>query len=485
MNKLSKYNDFTTEREFDKIVFGIYKLVESAYTQEWDFTGGDEGVKVGDTIEWDLTPKKPFEPIKDEPTKPIVWDFTKDVEKQSKGIKDYINYIKSVAKGVKSGATRLRDYMNEGDVDIEFDMNSEVFKQIVRFIKRLNKEQVKEYFFKLLEKFNGLSYGVKRDLFIKLSLLIIGSSNLQIGDLISDDDAESDRFLSEVKVNVIKEKEKEAIKVDIKSDTESTEVEKVVNTGSSFENANKLVSFVEGGYTDNPIDAGNWTNGPNSKSGHLIGTNHGIAAFTIINTKTMPTANDEIRTLRMCYSSSEYKRLAMKEFDKTSLSFGEQWRLDQKYIEDYKDKTSEERIFDKWKTIQKTLNKKTAKNIYESEYWNPYNFSNIKSQSIANILYDSGVNQGPGIAKRVYINSMGVLGYDVNDVNGWKSIHKKLTPIVNSMDKVELKKLHKEIKKQRLHEYSRNKSPEDIAEFGDGWENRLDMDINTFDKDLS
>jgi hypothetical protein len=53
------------------------------------------------------------------------------------------------------------------------------------------------------------------------------------------------------------------------------------------------------------------------------------------------------------------------------------------------------------------------------------------------------------------------------------------------MDKVELKKLHKEIKKQRLYEYGRNKSPEDKVEFGDGWENRLGMDINTFDKDLS
>jgi len=475
MNKLSKYNDFKTEREFDKIVFGIYKLVESAYTQEWDLTG-DDSVKVGDTIEWDLTPEKPFEPIKDKPAKQIVWDLTKDIEKQSKSIKDYINYVKSAAKGVKSKAKRFRDYMNEGEVDIEFDMNSDVFKQIGLFIKKLDKKQIKEYFFKLLEKFNGLSHGVKRDLFVKLSLLIIGASNLQIGDLISDSDAESDKFLSEVKISVIeekqKEKEKEVVKV-IKSD----EVEKEVTEtgGATFDNANKLVSLAEGGYTDNPIDAGNWTDGPDSKSGHLIGTNRGIAAFTIIKTNTKPTSDAEIRALKQCYGS-KYEKFCGRRL----LSFGEQWRLDQKYIDS-------KNIGIKWKNIQKVLSKETATEIYENEYWNIHDFSKIKNQSIANILYDACVNQGPGVPGNVFISSMKKLGYNVSDVNNWDDIHSKLTPIVNSMNTNQLKKLHHEIGLQRLQRYGVNKSEDEMTadekEFSDGWKNRINKeDINKFEE---
>ena len=67
----------------------------------------------------------------------------------------------------------------------------------------------------------------------------------------------------------------------------NVELKKKESTNNAtFDNANKLVSLAEGGYTDNPIDAGNWTNGPDSKSRHLIGTNRGIAAFTIIKTNT-------------------------------------------------------------------------------------------------------------------------------------------------------------------------------------------------------
>ena len=459
MSKLSKYNEFLIDKEFKSIVEDILILVESN-TYEWDLTDKDK-LSTGDTVEWDI-PSKSNTIIKDKQAKEITWDLSKDVEQQSKSIKDYVDSLKSGAGKLKSKLYKFRNYLNQGDVDIEFDLNSVLFNKIKEFIKGLDtKEQVKKYFYKLLEELKELPYKVKKDLFIKLSLLIMTISSLPIGELISEQDASKDKFLSEVKTEVVSNKLDKEV-VDNK--------QKVEQSGSSFEDANKLVSFAEGGYTDNAVDAGNYTGGPSSKSGYLIGTNHGIAAFTIIKTDIKPTSDVEIKALKQCYGS-RYEELCGNKL----LSFGEQWRLDKKYV-------NSKDIGIKWTNIMKSLQKETATKIYESEYWNPQGFSNIKSQSIANILYDACVNQGPGIAKKVYSRSMDKLGHNIDDINGWDDIHKKLTPIVNSMDKKELKELHKEIKDQRLEQYRTNADPYEIEEFSKGWDNRLAKEINTFDE---
>lgn len=447
MSKLSKYNEFLIEKEFKSIIKDILILVESN-TYEWDLTNKEDQLSAGDTVEWDIPYKK----------KDI--DFTKDVEQQSKSIKDYVNSLKSGASKVKSKLHKFRDYLNQGDVDIEFDLNSVLFNKIKEFIKDLDtKEQVKKYFFKLVEELKELPYKVKKDLFVKLSLLIMTISSLPIGELITDQDANKDKFLSDVKTEVSMNK------VDKNKTTEQNKQETII--GSSFDDANKLVSFAEGGYTNNPVDAGNYTDGPSSKSGYLIGTNHGIAAFTIIKTDIKPTSDVEIKALKQCYGS-RYEELCGNKV----LSFGEQWKLDKKYV-------NSKDIGIKWVNIMKSLQKETATKIYESEYWNPQGFKNIKSQSIANILYDACVNQGPGIAKKVYVKSMDKLGHSV-DADGWGDVHNKLTPIVNSMNKEELKELHQEIKDQRLEQYKINADPEEIEEFSQGWDNRLAKEINTF-----
>ena len=463
MSKLSKYNEFLIEKEFKSIVEDILILVESN-TYEWDLTDKDK-LSAGDTVEWDI-PSKRNTIIKDEPAKEIVWDFSKDVEQQSKSIKDYVNSLKSGASKVKSKILKYRDYLNDGDPDIQFDVNSVIFNKIKQFIKGLDtKEQVKKYFYKLLEELKELPYKVKKDLFLKLSLLIMTISSLPIGELISDQDASKDKFLSEVKTEVASNNVEQ---------TKPIENKEEVKGGASFDKANGLISFAEGGYTDNPVDAGNYTR----KGGYLIGTNHGIAAFTLIKTDIKPTSNKEIEALKQCYGS-RYEELCGSKL----LSFGEQWRLDQKYIKEENNKTKEKQnICIKWKNIMMSLEKETATEIYETEYWNPQRFSKIKSQSIANILYDACVNQGPGIAKKVYSRSMDKLGHDVDNIKGWVDIHKKLTPIVNSMDKKELKELHQEIKDQRLYEYSNDKSEEEKKAFSVGWDNRLAKAINTFDE---
>jgi hypothetical protein len=470
MNKLSKYNDFLIEKEFNSIVKDILTLVESN-TFEWDLTDKNKDknqFSVGDTIEWDINPTNNFE---------------LDVEKQSKSIKDYVNSLRSGANKVKSGLGKVKSklhkfktYVNEADPDIEFDIKSVLFKKIEEFTKGLNtKEQVKEYFFKLVDKLSEelkeLSDETKKDLFVKLSVLIMSASSLNIGDLISDQDASEDKFLSDIKT------EAEVFSRNKVEQTKPIEnKEEVANKSyATFDNANKLVSLAEGGYTDNPIDAGNWTNGPDSKSGHLIGTNRGIAAFTIIKTNTKPTSDAETSALKQGYGR-KYEKFCGKKL----LSFGEQWRLDQKYIDS-------KNIGIKWKNIQKALEKETATEIYENEYWNLHDFSKIKSQSIANILYDACVNQGPGVPGNVFISSMKELGYNVNGVNTWDEIHSKLTPIVNSMNTNQLKKLHHKIGLQRLQKYGVNKSEDEMTadekEFSNGWKNRINKEgINKFEE---
>ena len=110
-----------------------------------------------------------------------------------------------------------------------------------------------------------------------------------------------------------------------------------------------------------------------------------------------------------------------------------------------------------------------------------------KSQSIANILYDACVNQGPGVPGNVFISSMKELGYNVSGVNTWSEIHSKLTPIVNSMNNNQLKKLHHKIGLQRLQKYGVNKSEDEMTadekEFSNGWKNRINKEaINKFEE---
>ena len=436
MNKLSKYNDFITEKEFQKVVFQIYKLVESAYTQEWDLTNDPDTVNVGDEIEWSFDQKSKLQKLKDNISK------------------------------LKNNIATFKNYLNEPDPEVEIKFEHPLINIVKEFLSKLkDKEEVKKYFLRILDEIKSLPYPIKKKLLIKISFIFL--SYVSLSDITPPDVISKEPLMAEVKIELQKET----------STKQEVELKKKESTNNAtFDNANKLVSLAEGGYTDNPIDAGNWTNGPDSKSGHLIGTNRGIAAFTIIQTNTKPTSLEEIKAMKQCYGS-KYEKFCGKEL----LSFGEQWRLDQKYIDS-------KNIGIKWKNIQKSLAKETATEIYENEYWNLHDFSKIKSQSIANILYDACVNQGPGVPGNVLISSMRELGYKVSDVNNWNEIHSKLTPIVNSMNNNQLKKLHKKIGLQRLQRYGVNKAEdemsEDEKEFSKGWKNRINNEpINKFEQE--
>ena len=412
MSKLSKYNEFLIEKEFKSIVEDILILVESN-TYEWDLTDKDK-LSAGDAVEWDIPSKKKVDTIKDEPAKEIVWDFSKDVEQQSKSIKDYVNSLKSGASKVKSKLHKFRDYIRQGDVDIEFDVNSVIFNKIKEFIKGLDtKEQVKKYFYKLLEELKELPYKVKKDLFVKLSLLIMSISSLPIGELISDKDLSEDKFLSEVKTEV------ELVSINKVEKTEVASVKEVGKNNSksaSFDRAQKLVKTAEAGYSKDRNDTGNWINVPGGGQ-RFIGTNHGISA----------------PVLSQYFKDQGIKRLINKQ-DMIDLAY------------------------------------ETAKEIYKKDYWDLAGLSNLKSQSIANVLYDECVNQGVGAALTDIKKSMENMGHKTDEIGSWKEFHKELTPKVNDMSNKETRKLFQKIKDVRLERYE---SAETWDDHGDGWTKRL------------
>lgn len=461
MNKISKYDDFLLENQFQQIIYEIFKMVESnSPTMEWDFTKPEDKVNVGDTITWDIEPSKKFEPTKDEDPLQIEWEIEKQTKDLKKDIKKYVDLAKSKASKIRTKLGKFKDYINQGEEPVSFDIKLFPTEKIKAFIQKLDKEQVKKYFDKFVQELKELPYTIKKDLFTRLSILIFTVTSLPIGKLITDSDIAKEPVLKEVKMTSISPEKETTVSAEVK-DTKVDNSKK-----SSFDEANKLVSFAEGGYTENPTDGGNYTTG--DKSGYLIGTNHGIAAFTLIKTNIKPSTNEEIKALKQCYGH-RYEELCGRGL----LSFGEQWKLDQKFV-------NKKDIGVKWKNIMKTLSKETATKIYEAEYWNPQGFHNIKSQPIANILYDACVNQGPGAAKKVLVYAMDDLGHDVDNIDSWNDVHDKLTPVINKMDNEDLKKLHKFIKNNRLEQYLTNADADEKEEFGKGWENRLEKPINTF-----
>lgn len=417
MSKLSKYNEFLIEKEFKSIVDEILILVESN-TYEWDLTDKDK-LSAGDTVEWDILSKKKVDTIKDEPAKEIVWDFSKDVEQQSKSIKDYVNSLKSGASKVKSKLHKFRDYIRQGDVDIEFDVNSVIFNKIKEFIKGLDtKEQVKKYFYKLLEELKELPYKVKKDLFVKLSVLIMSVSSLPIGELISDQDASKDKFLSEVKTEVASNNVKQTKPIQTKQEFK----------GAKFDIAQNGVHNAEGKYTDDRDDSGNWTGGE-VEEGMLLGTKFGIAAPTLV----------------------DY-------YNKSGLGTPSQ--------QDMIDLTYE-----------------TALEIYKKDYWDAQELSNFKSQSLANVLYDGCVNQGPGATLTILKKSLDEINIDSTNVNSWNELHDELIDDVNSLTIKKTEKLFHTIKKKRWEKYIYIiKDNPRKKKYHNGWKNRLD-DI-TFNDDI-
>ena len=416
MSKISKYEDFLLENQFQQIIWEIFKVVENnSPTMEWDFTKPENKVNVGDTITWDFEPNK-NKPIKDEDPIQIEWEIQKQTRDLKKDIKKYIDIAKSKASKFRTKVNKFKDYLNQGEEPIEFDIKLFPIEKIKSFIQRLDKDQVKKYFDKFVNELKDLPEKVKKELFTKLAILIFTITSLPISELITDSDILREPILKEVK-DASMSPSKEEVKKE-----EPKEVEKKEFKGAKFEIAQKGVHKIEGVYTSDRDDKGNWT-GNQIGSGTLLGTKFGIAAPTLVN---------------------YYK---------------------------------ENNLGNPTQGDMKNLTYETALDIYKKDYWEAQKLGNFKSQSLANVLYDGCVNQGPGATLDILTDALEDVNIDSTNVNSWNDFHDELIDDVNELPTKRVKKLFHIIKDKRWEKYQGGKK-----KYQKGWKNRLDS--ITFNDDI-
>jgi hypothetical protein len=406
MKRINGYNEFLLEKEFQKIVYEIFKLVENSPTMEWDFTNPEDKVNVGDTITWD-NPSNKFTPTKDEDPIQIEWSVDQKTKYQK--LKDRLSDFKSKIKTAKN-------WLQEQDPDIEIKYEHPIIDMVKEFLSKLkDKEKIKQYFLRLLDEIKSLPIGVKKNILIKISFIFL--SYVSIADITTPEIVEKEPVMAEVKLELQKSNTQNITPAKQQVDVKKKESK----GGAKFEIAQEGVHKAEGKYTADRDDKGNWT-GNEVGSGMLLGTKFGIAAPTLV-----------------------------------------------KYYKDMKLGTpSQQDMMD--------LTYDTALNIYKKDYWDAQKLSNFKSQSIANVLYDGCVNQGPGATLTILTKSLENVDVDSSGVNSWNEFHEKLIDDVNSLSVKKTKKLFHIIKDKRWERYQ-DGNPKYIG----GWKNRLD-DI-TFNDD--
>ena len=443
--KITNYNEFLLEKEFQRILEAIRLINES------------DTYNVGDTIEWDL-PKDKGTP--DEPAQEMEWTFDTKKSKLQKG---------------KEKIDKFANWLQRGDTESGLGIESKLIDKISEFLAKVkDPEKIKQYFLRTLDEIKALPANIKRDLLKKALIILV--AYMPLSNLVTPDVIKKEPITAEIAASMDSDQKQTKI------NTPEKDV-KTSNTGAKFEKAHKIVMAVEAGYSGDRADNGNYTNCKGERI--FIGTNHGIAAPTLTVSDVLPrgNTNDEYKT-----SPEKIKELFTMSYGKNyeklcgtaEITFAKQWKLDQKHIVD------EEDIEYKWNQIMRHLSKETALDIYQKDYWAPQGLDKFKSQSIANVLYDGCVNQGPGAMLQVLKNSMENLGHDTEGIGGWNEFHDKLTPTVNDMNKAETEKLFEEIKEERMDKY---RGADTWDDHGRGWTDRVEkltfMDDNVKDSDLA
>lgn len=450
--KITKYNEFLLEKEFQRILEAIRLINES------------DTYNVGDSIEWDL-PKDKGTP--DEPAQEIEWTFDPKKSKLQKG---------------KEKIDKFANWLQRGDTESGLGIESKLIDKISEFLAKVkDPEKIKQYFLRMLDEIKALPVNIKRDLLKKALIILV--AYMPLSNLVTPDVIKKEPITAEIAASMDSDQKQTKI------NTPEKDV-KTSNTGAKFKKAHNMVMTVEGGYSGDRADNGNFTNCKGERI--FIGTNHGIATPTLIEADVLPRGNTNTQNKEKykCKTSTEkMKELFRTSYDKNyeklcgtdEKTFAEQWELDQKHIVNHKD------IEYKWNQIMRHLSDETALDIYQKYYWTPQSFDKFKSQSIANVLYDACVNQGSGGALSVLRNSMKTLGHDVKDIGSWNEFHEKLTPTVNKMNDAETENLFELIKKERIERYE---GSDTFDNHGTGWTDRVkDLtfqdDGTTKDSDIS
>jgi lysozyme family protein len=339
MEKLSRYGDFAEEKEFARILWAISKIAES-----------DE-VKVGDTITWDM-------PAKDKPAPTVQWDMPAK-DKPSPEIEWSFDQ-KSKMQKIRDKIKSFQGWLKEDDPDIEVKFEHPIIEMLKEFVAKVkDKEKLKAYFARLVDEMKALPEKTKKDLFIRMCLVM--AVYMPVNNLITPDLVEKEPILKEVIAEADKAKPEEAPKAPKAKEKTEEKAEK-----ASFDKAQLLVKTAEAGYSDDRDDTGNYFEVP-SGGYRFIGTNHGVSAPVL------------------------YQYFKQKGID----------RLPTK--QDMMDLTYEE-----------------ALEIFKNDYWDKQHLGEINSQAIASLLYDGCINQGPGATIKILAASLENMGKEAP--SSWKEV---------------------------------------------------------------
>lgn len=254
----------------------------------------------------------------------------------------------------------------------EWDLSKENSKigKLKDFLSKLSKDKIIDYLIKFLEKIKFLSSKARRSILINYAsifLVFVSASYI------------NSSFESKNVSPEIKKIEKELLEV---------------NTKSNFEDCQEVVSKIEGGYSDDRKDTGNFVEVGNGLK-RFVGSKFGISA---------PILKDYLG------------KLPSKE-DMKNLSYN------------------------------------TALKIYKDKYWNDQNITHFCNQSIATTIYDACVNQGIGGTKVILKKALRDNGISIGTTeNPFKMEWIKKA---NSLDQ---EKLFNSIQKHRILRYKEAKT---------------------------
>lgn len=275
---------------------------------------------------------------------------------------------------------------DEKPITFEWDFtktNNSIIDKLEDLLKKIPKEKLQEYFFKFIDKIKLLPEKLRRKVLVNyaaaflsvasVSFLVSGLSNHKVDD----------KVVKEF-VNVTKK--------------------------ASFDVSHKVVAAVEGGYSDDRKDTGNYVefelNGKMVK--RFIGTKYGISAPVLM----------------------KYLGHLPKKEDMMNLSY------------------------------------ETALEIYKDKYWDNQDMEKFCNQSVATIIYDGCVNQGIGGMKEVLRKVLSDNGVQISeDTSPFQTEYIK---VINSLNQSQVFDAIKKYRKDRYHSAETAKTHEG------GWLNRLE-----------
>ncbi len=195
-----------------------------------------------------------------------------------------------------------------GDNTYEWDITKDnsIKSKLRKFISKLPKEEIKKYFYKLVDKIKLLPKNIRKKLIVNYATIFLAFAS--VGYLIPGNSVEAENLSSDIKTEVI---------------STLRDIQNQRNKKSSFEKAQGIVKQVEAGYSNDRGDTGNWIKVSGGK--RFVGTNHGISAPILMEyLGRLPSKEDmenlSYETALKIYKKNYWDAQNLSEFSNQSVS---------------------------------------------------------------------------------------------------------------------------------------------------------------------